>query len=97
MLLFIFVMGSTTLVKCQKSYRKLLYFFFSFLFTATPAAHGSSWARGQIGAVPATAMETLNPSHICSLHHSLQQCQILNPLSEPRDQTHILKEQVLDS
>ena len=30
-------------------------------------------------------------SHIiCNLHHSSWQCQILNPLSETRDQTHIL-------
>ena len=35
-------------------------------------------ARGLIGAVAA------------SLHHSLQQCQILNPLSEARDQTRNL-------
>ena len=25
------------------------------------------------------------PSHSCDLHHSLQQCWILNPLSEARD------------
>ena len=30
-----------------------------------------------------TAMPDL--SHICSLHHSSQQCQILNPLSKARD------------
>ena len=36
----------------------------------------------------ATAMCDL--SHICDLHHSLWQCQILNSLSEARDQTHIL-------
>ena len=26
----------------------------------------------------------------CNLYHSSQQCQVLNPLSETRDQTHIL-------
>ena len=36
----------------------------------------------------ATAME--NPSHICDPHHSPWQWQILNPLSEARDQTHDL-------
>ena len=41
-------------------------------------AHGDSQARGPIGAVAA------------SLHHSSQLCQILNPLSEARDQTHML-------
>ena len=35
-----------------------------------------------------TAMQDL--SHICSLHHISQQCQILDPLSEARSQTHIL-------
>ena len=29
-----------------------------------------------------TATVTLDPSHICDLHHSLQQCQILKPLSK---------------
>ena len=31
-----------------------------------------------------------NRSYICDLHHSSWQHQILNPLSEIRDQTHIL-------
>ena len=30
-----------------------------------------------------------DPSHICSLHHSLWQCWIFNLLSEARDRTHI--------
>jgi len=37
-----------------------------------------------------TAMATQGPSRICDLHHSSWQCQILNPLSEARDQTSIL-------
>ena len=40
----------------------------------------------------ATAMATLDLSQICDLHHSLQQCQILHPLSEVRDGTCILTE-----
>ena len=36
----------------------------------------------------ATAMQ--DSSHICDLHHSSQQCQLLNPLSEARDPTHNL-------
>ena len=36
----------------------------------------------------ATAMQ--NPSHACDLHHSSQQCWILNPLSQVRDRTHNL-------
>ena len=35
----------------------------------------------------ATAMQ--DPSSICDLHHSSQQCQILNLLSEARDRTRI--------
>ena len=34
------------------------------------------------------ATTTQDPSHICNLHHSSRQCQILNPLSKARDQTH---------
>ena len=30
-----------------------VYLFIYFLFTATPAAYGSSWARGQMGAAAA--------------------------------------------
>ena len=37
-----------------------------------------------------TAIVMKDPSHVCDLHHSSQQCQILNPLNEARDQTHIL-------
>ena len=71
---------------------------FFFLFTAAPAAYGSSQAGSPTGAAAeasATATAILDPSHICNLHHSLQQCQILNPLSKARDQTHILTETML--
>ena len=48
------------------------------LFKATPAAYGSSQARGRIGATAA------------GLCHSSWQCQILNPLSKARYGTYIL-------
>ena len=38
----------------------------------------------------ATTMATQDLSCICNLCRSLWQCQILNPLSETRDQTYIL-------
>ena len=38
----------------------------------------------------ATATATQDPSHICDLHHSSWQHQILNPLGKARDQTRIL-------
>ena len=37
--------------------------------------------------VPAYTTATPDPSHVCDLHHSSQQHQILNPLSEAWDQT----------
>ena len=37
-----------------------------------------------------TATTTQDPSHICDLQHNSWQRQILYPLSEVRDQTHIL-------
>ena len=36
------------------------------------------------------ATATLDSSRICDLHHSSRQHQILNPLSEARDPTHVL-------
>ena len=38
----------------------------------------------------AIVIATTDPSRICDLHHSSWQRQILNPLRETRDQTHIL-------
>ena len=38
----------------------------------------------------AGAIATQGPSCICDLHHSSQQLQILNPLSESRDRTRVL-------
>ena len=64
--------------------------FFVFFFRVTPVAYGGSQARGLIGATPAALCHThsnADPSPVCYLHHSLQQCQILNLLREARDQT----------
>ena len=38
----------------------------------------------------ATATVTWDLNHICNLHHSSQQYQILNPLSKAKDRTHNL-------
>ena len=38
----------------------------------------------------ATATATQDPSRVCDLRHSLQERQVLHPLSEARDRTHIL-------
>ena len=37
-----------------------------------------------------TATATWDPSHICDLHHSSWQHQILNPLSKARDQNQVV-------
>ena len=64
------------------------------VFRVTPAAYGSSQAKESSQRCSCQSapqpQQTWDPSHICSLHHSSRQCQILNPLSEARDQTHIL-------
>ena len=63
------------------------------LFRAALVAYGSSQARGWIRAAAAayaTVKAIQDASHICDLHHSSEQCQILNPLSKVRDWTHIL-------
>ena len=44
------------------------------LFKAMPVAYGSSWPRGQIEVVVATAIAMPDLSHVCDLHYSPQQC-----------------------
>ena len=67
---------------CEAHEVRMVYTFFFSLFMAAPAAYASSQARGQIGAAAeayATAIATLDTRRICNSHHSLRQCQILNP------------------
>ena len=40
--------------------------------------------------LPAYTTATPDPSQVCNLHHSSQQCRILKPLSKARDPTHTL-------
>ena len=73
---------------------------FFFFLMAEPKAYGISQARGWIRAAAvtyATATATRNLRHICNLYHSLQQCQVLDPLSEARAWTHILMDTALGS
>ena len=63
------------------------------LFRATPATYGSSQARVESELqlrVYTTATAKPNPSRICDPHHSPQQHQILNPLSEARERPCVL-------
>ena len=65
-------------------------FLFFCLFRATPVAYGGSQARVYLELqlpVYTTATATWDLSRICNLHQSSRQHQILNPLSEARDQT----------
>ena len=60
------------------------------LFRAAHLAYGSSWAEDELELqLPAYATATATPdlSIIFNLHHSSQQCWILNPQSGARDQT----------
>ena len=61
------------------------------LFSAAPAVHGGSQARGGMGIAVASLHlshgNTRSPSCLCDLHHNSRQCRLLNPLSETRDRT----------
>ena len=76
------------------SYRNVILFKkFFFLFKARPVAYGGTLSRGPIRALApglVTATATQDPSRVCNLHHSSQQCQNLNSLREARDRTHVL-------
>ena len=68
-----------------------------FSFRVAPMACGSVWlgveSELQLLAC-ATARATQDPSFICTLHRSMQQCWILDPLSKARDRTFILTKTV---
>jgi len=72
---------------------RLSFILFLLLFRPVPEACGICQARGWIRAAAeayARATATPGPSCVCDLHHSSQQYQILNPLSQARDWTHVL-------
>ena len=71
----------------------LLTYLFILLLRAASTAHGCSQARGPTRATVAGPHHSHSSvrSKLClQLHHSLWQCQILNPLSVARDQSHNL-------
>ena len=68
----------------EYKHSRLLHFFFFCLFRAAPEVYGGSQARYLIGAVAAGLCHShsnADLSHVCDLHHSSWQCQILNLLS----------------
>ena len=69
---------------------QLIWFKICFFLWLVPVAYGISQARDQIGAAAVaytTVKATPDLSCICDLCRSLQQCQILDPLSVARDWT----------
>ena len=76
---------------CTCFLSSLSVFFFFFFLRAVSAAYGNSQARGQMGAIAAGLHHSnARSDHIFDLHHSSQQCQILNLLSEARVGTCVL-------
>ena len=68
-----------------------IYLIFFFFFTDTPAAYGSSRARGPIGAAAAGPRHSHSPARSqVTVPHSSQPPRILHPLSEARNPTSIL-------
>ena len=78
-----------------------LIFLYLFFLRAAPSAYRGSQARHPIGAVAAglhhshsnarsLTHRAQDLSHVFELHHSSQQCQILNPPSGARDPTCVL-------
>uniref|UniRef100_A0A8D0Q2C6 Uncharacterized protein n=1 Tax=Sus scrofa TaxID=9823 RepID=A0A8D0Q2C6_PIG len=83
---------------CQFDEVPLVYLFvylfclFAF-YRAVPVAYGGAQATGLIRAVASGLCQSHSNTdlcHICDLHHSSWQCQILNPLRKARDQSHNL-------
>ena len=72
------------------------FFFFFFFYSHTCGIWkfpGQRWSNRGYSSLYATAIATPYPSRICDLHHSLHQSQILDPLSEARDQNNIFTRQ----
>ena len=91
-----FILEEWKYQKCSKYSIWLAFFVFVFVFCflVPLLQHMEIPRRGvklELHLPPyATATAMWDPSCICDLYHSSQQCQILKPVSEARDQTHIL-------
>ena len=67
-------------------------FFFGLFSRDTHAPYWSSQARVLIVAAAASLHHSHSNAAYTTAHHSSWQCQILKPLSEARDGTHVLKD-----
>ena len=73
--------------------KERLFIYLLCFFRATPMTYVSSQTRGRIRAAAASkSHSTPDPKCICNLYRSSRQHQILNPLSEDRDGTGILRD-----
>ena len=93
--IYLFYQSMVDLQCCKDLFRlfSLCIIYFICLFMATRTAYGNSHTgfESELQLPAYTIAETTwDLSHVCTLHHSSQQCQIFNPLSKPRDGTHIL-------
>ena len=81
-------------VKRKKKTVKQFYFLSFFFFKGPRTQHMEVLRLGVESELPllayTRARATQDPSHVCNLHHSSRQRQILNPLSKARDRTHNL-------
>ena len=80
-------LGISICLGCSHKLKKKKFIQFGFLLVrAPPIAYGSCQARGRIWATAAglyhSHSNTRYPSCDCNLHHSSQQCGILEPLGE---------------
>ena len=85
--------GNTRSLTCCATREFVFPFFFFLFFRAPPLAYGSLrlGVQSELQLLAyTTAIAMWDLSHICDLHHGLQQCWILNSLSKARDRTHIL-------
>ena len=90
-------MSLTIVYAAYQVYFLLLLLLFFFFFLKEEKPHPRHMDIPKLGVKSklqpqayATAMAMLDSSHICDLRCSLQQCQIFNPLSKARNQTHSL-------
>ena len=67
-----------------------LFIYLVLLSRAVPVAYGSSSLGVEFAFSCRLTPQPHDPSHVVDLHHNSQQHQILNPLSDTRDQTYIL-------
>ena len=84
---------AATLTKKLQRWKQNVNFFCVIFFLGPQVWHmelprlGVKWELQLLAYTTATA--TMDLSSICGLHHSSQQCQILSPLSEARNQTQV--------